>query len=586
MVTDDLQNLSLEDSQPTSLPPQPSLSDPSSNKASAPFFFPPLWLARRTACISALRKEGIRSVVELGCGPGAVLSLLTQPAEHLDEFPSLYPPEPYSSSPSSPSVSSPSAIARSQKLQVLRSIPRRNPTENELHLRKVIGVDIRADSLQQAAKVVEPPAPTERREGESWSPRQQERWEGLSVQLYEGGLEVYNEALENVEAVIATEVLEHLTPNAFKKFPSTVLGLYGPRLCIVTTPNHEFNPYFVASGKEEETLHRFVDPTGRTNRVFRDEDHQFEMTREEFEEWATKAADDYDYTVSFSGVGSLAGYFNTSSRSSIPFPPPSLSAHPALINSPASLAVPDNPSTFYATQIATFRKIIPNEAERSPRSHRPTPLPFFSSPLSSPNIPLPGSPTSPTTALPSDPSAPTGRPSFFSRQSTSPTPHKLVHSVSHPAHPSASASAPLSIILRHLKTVLRDSGDGEGGITLRRAWGNDELRELCGGTIGNIVDAVLEEDEREMEWEFELVEGKEGYEALRIVWLAFEKGEGGLGSVTESREEEEEEEDEVEDPDYGDVDEALGDWEGEADDGWAPAESASAPSFIRPGGWR
>jgi hypothetical protein len=162
---------------------------------------------------TALTPPRRTQVVELGCGTGAVLSLLTQPAEHLDGFPSLYPPEPYTSSPSSPSVSSPSAIARSAKLQVLRSIPRRDPTQNELHLRKVIGVDIRTESLQQAAKVVEPPAPIERREGESWSPRQQERWEGMSVQLFEGGLEVYNEALENLEAVIATEVSSGSKPS-------------------------------------------------------------------------------------------------------------------------------------------------------------------------------------------------------------------------------------------------------------------------------------------------------------------------------------------------------------------------------------
>lgn len=145
----------------------------------------------------------VRQAAEFGCGQGAVLSLLTLPAQHLDEFPSLYPPAPYTSSPSSPSA--PTAL-RTQKLDVLRSIPRRDPTENELHLNRVIGVDINHESLLQARKVVEPPKQVEKRAEDEWSPRQPERWEELSVQLYEGGLEVYNESLENIEAMVLTEV--------------------------------------------------------------------------------------------------------------------------------------------------------------------------------------------------------------------------------------------------------------------------------------------------------------------------------------------------------------------------------------------
>lgn len=104
------------------------------------------------------------------------------------------------------------------------------------------------------------------------------------------------------------------------------------------------------------------------------------------------------------------------------------------------------------------------------------------------------------------------------------------------------------------------------------------MRELCGGTIGNIVDAVLDAGEEEFEWQFELVEGKEGDEALRIVWLAFEREDGEVDHVTQVGDEHVSE---GEDPDYDDVDEALGEWEREEDDGWAPAESASTP-----GGWR
>lgn len=41
----------------------------------------------------------------------------------------------------------------------------------------------------------------------------QERWEPLTVEIYEGALEVFNETLESIEAVIATEVDASLHPH-------------------------------------------------------------------------------------------------------------------------------------------------------------------------------------------------------------------------------------------------------------------------------------------------------------------------------------------------------------------------------------
>ena len=47
----------------------------------------------------------------------------------------------------------------------------------------------------------------------------------------------------------------------------------------------------------------FLDPTGRTSRVFRHSDHKFEWTIREFEEWCTATARKWGYTVHTSGVG-------------------------------------------------------------------------------------------------------------------------------------------------------------------------------------------------------------------------------------------------------------------------------------------
>lgn len=177
----------------------------------------------------------------MGCGHGAVLSLLIQPADYSDDFPGLYPPEPYQASPSSPGAPSSlsAAVHRSTKLDVLRRVPRRDPNENELHLRRVVGVDIDRNSLTHVVKCTAPstsslstgdsqPGPREHPNATTPSLPDQshlsgtqkgacepskvqlapekERWEPLTVEIYEGGLEVYNEALQDVEAIIATEV--------------------------------------------------------------------------------------------------------------------------------------------------------------------------------------------------------------------------------------------------------------------------------------------------------------------------------------------------------------------------------------------
>lgn len=151
-------------------------------------------------------------VADLGCGAGAVISLLTLPAEYLDDFPELYPSDPVVRSPSSPSASSPEAVHRLAKLDTLRSVPRRPPHQQQLHLRRLIGVDVDRASVERASVVTQPPRPDAGADAE--------RWEELKVDLYEGGAEVYNSALERTEAMIATEV----------SFRATAAALIGPWL--------------------------------------------------------------------------------------------------------------------------------------------------------------------------------------------------------------------------------------------------------------------------------------------------------------------------------------------------------------------
>ncbi|BGP28032.1 small RNA 2-O-methyltransferase [Rhodotorula toruloides] len=512
-----------------------------------PFFFPPLWLNRRTACVTELKKAGIRSVADVGCGAGTLLSILTVPAYHKDDFPSLYPPAPWESQPSSPApFDSPiqRLQTRQEKLAVLRSIPRARPEENELHLRRLIGIDIERIVCDSAANVVKPATES------SGSSR---RWEELFVEIYEGGVEVHNDALLNVEAIVLTEVIEHLTPTALARLPNLLFSVYSPRLIVITTPNHSFNPYFVqsppstsrrrprhpATGDDDEESHLHPDPSGRTNRMFRDPTHLFEWTPEEFRSWCEDAltahSSEDEYELRFTGVGSLASYYSKTEAGEVQFPPPSLDKHPALASYPTSIAPPENPREFFATQIAVFTKRFSGEPERSPRSARPVPLPFFTPSSAS------SATTSPSSAtIPLSPASST-RPPLGSRQSSAlPVPHKLVYSTTHRAHPATSYPASSPEILSSLSRIFLDKRRGDI-LSLADVWRDSELRETCGGEVGRLVDALVEDDE-EGEWELSRSEEgeKRGMNALGIRWRRYEEREEGDDEEEEDEEKEEE----------------------------------------------
>lgn len=94
--------------------------------------------------------------------------------------------------------------------------------------------------------------------------------------------------------------IEHLDEPALQQFAPTIFGKYRPRIVLITTPNYCFNDNF---GEDLSTRPGFPDPTGRTNRVFRHEDHKFEFTPEEFKKWCETIGDDYGYEVHIQGIG-------------------------------------------------------------------------------------------------------------------------------------------------------------------------------------------------------------------------------------------------------------------------------------------
>jgi hypothetical protein len=82
-----------------------------------------------------------------------------------------------------------------------------------------------------------------------------------------------------------------------------ILGIYHPRLFLLTTPSFTFNARFTAPDASADARSGYLDPTGRTTRIFRHHDHKFEWTVEEFRQWCDRVAEEWGYVVEISSVG-------------------------------------------------------------------------------------------------------------------------------------------------------------------------------------------------------------------------------------------------------------------------------------------
>lgn len=88
-------------------------------------------------------------------------------------------------------------------------------------------------------------------------------------------------------------------------FGSIVLSYFRPRILIVSTPNYEYNVILQKSSLTSQE----DDPDEKTQLQsckFRNHDHKFEWTRDQFNCWATELATRHNYSVEFSGVGGSA----------------------------------------------------------------------------------------------------------------------------------------------------------------------------------------------------------------------------------------------------------------------------------------
>jgi 3' terminal RNA ribose 2'-O-methyltransferase Hen1 len=107
------------------------------------------------------------------------------------------------------------------------------------------------------------------------------------VRLIHGSLLYRDKRLEDFDAASVVEVIEHLDPPRLAAFERVLFEFARPRTIVVTTPNREYNVVW-------ETL-----AAGQ----MRHGDHRFEWTRAEFQQWATRVAGRFGYTVRFLPVG-------------------------------------------------------------------------------------------------------------------------------------------------------------------------------------------------------------------------------------------------------------------------------------------
>ncbi|KIJ66945.1 hypothetical protein HYDPIDRAFT_128429, partial [Hydnomerulius pinastri MD-312] len=234
-------------------------------------FFPPLYHQRRIWILDILRREHVTEVVDVGCGEGALLSTLCQPAPWLG---------PRGSQGVDDDLSS-----------LFGSVGLNDDDTPDLHTTRIAGLDISSREIEAAVEFTSP----------SSANALYTRWEPLDVDLWQGSVDVINPAFINAECIVATEIIEHLPDDVLVHFAPVILGVYQPRLFLVTTPSYNFNARFSPPGVVKPG--GYPDPTGRTDRVFRHSDHKFEWTLEEFAQWCASVAKKWGYVVDTGSVG-------------------------------------------------------------------------------------------------------------------------------------------------------------------------------------------------------------------------------------------------------------------------------------------
>ncbi|KAK9093256.1 hypothetical protein Syun_028167 [Stephania yunnanensis] len=223
------------------------VTEPLENRMEEALFSPSLSKQRVEYALKHINESGATNLVDFGCGSGSLL-------ESLMDYPTA--------------------------------------------LQKMVGVDISKKSLSRAAKVLHsklsalsghvPPSTSIK-----------------SAQLYDGSILGFDHRLFGVDIGTCLEVIEHMEEYQAHLFGDVVLGSFCPSILIVSTPNYEYNPILQRTTlpNQPNQTEEGEDKNQLLPCRFRNHDHKFEWTREQFHCWATALASQHNYSVEFSGVG-------------------------------------------------------------------------------------------------------------------------------------------------------------------------------------------------------------------------------------------------------------------------------------------
>jgi 3' terminal RNA ribose 2'-O-methyltransferase Hen1 len=109
------------------------------------------------------------------------------------------------------------------------------------------------------------------------------------IDLFQGSLNYRDKRLDGFDAFAVVEVVEHMDIGRLSVFEKIVFAHAAPKTVVLTTPNREYNANYKFAAENK----------------LRHQDHRFEWTRAEFENWAGRVADENGYTVRFSGIGDV-----------------------------------------------------------------------------------------------------------------------------------------------------------------------------------------------------------------------------------------------------------------------------------------
>ncbi|XP_071698124.1 small RNA 2'-O-methyltransferase [Rutidosis leptorrhynchoides] len=167
-------------------------------------------------------------------------------------------------------------------------------------LERIVGVDISTKALARAAKTLHT-----KLSANSTNPVP---CSGIkSALLLDGSITTFDSRLYGCDIGTCLEVIEHMSEDQATIFGNIVLSFFLPKILIISTPNYEYNTILRKSTPQTQEEEDSEDKNPTKPCKFRNFDHKFEWTREQFRMWASELSEKHNYSVEFSGVGGIEG---------------------------------------------------------------------------------------------------------------------------------------------------------------------------------------------------------------------------------------------------------------------------------------